>query len=511
MLDWTAGYVADVDYTFGYYNELDPGRVKMAFYNAGLVPPAIGTACELGFGQGLATNIHASASVVRWSGIDFNSSHAAFAQSLAVDSANGAQLFDESCEQFCQRQDVPDFDYIAMHGIWSWISDDNRSLIVDFLRRKLKVGGVVYISYNTLPGWLPLPSLRHLLTSHAEVMSAPGVGTVARIESALEFASKLPDVYPKYAKNNPLARERVEAMKTQNKKYVAHEYFNRDWQPMHFADVAALLAPAKLSYACSAHYLDDVESINLTEPQQTLLKSISDPVFRQSTRDMIVNQHFRRDYWVRGPRRMMASERTATMLGQVVMLAKQRLHVSLLAKGALGEGAMQDTIYNPILDAKADLAPRTIGAIAKAVASQVRQGHVIDGMMVLLGEGDVMAVRDADKVAKASLCAQGLNLLLMQRACHVADASYLASPVSGGGVPVARFEQLFLLAWSQGPHEPGQWVQFCWEVLLAQSQRIVLDGRPLAAEADNIAELQRQAAEFARERLPLMKALGIAA
>jgi len=44
---------------------------------------------------------------------------------------------------------LPDFDYIGLHGIWSWISDENRQVIVDFIRKKLKVGGVLYISYNT--------------------------------------------------------------------------------------------------------------------------------------------------------------------------------------------------------------------------------------------------------------------------------------------------------------------------------------------------------------------------
>ena len=39
MTDWTAGYVADIGYTYGYYTELNPLRVRLAFLNAGLVPP----------------------------------------------------------------------------------------------------------------------------------------------------------------------------------------------------------------------------------------------------------------------------------------------------------------------------------------------------------------------------------------------------------------------------------------------------------------------------------------
>ena len=42
--DWTAGYVADIGYTYGYYTELNPLRIQLAFLNAGLVPPTVGTA-----------------------------------------------------------------------------------------------------------------------------------------------------------------------------------------------------------------------------------------------------------------------------------------------------------------------------------------------------------------------------------------------------------------------------------------------------------------------------------
>jgi predicted O-methyltransferase YrrM len=83
MTDWTSGYVADIGYTYGYYAELNPLRAKLALLNARLALPKAGTACELGFGQGVSTNIHAAASGTRWYGTDFNPSQAGFAQQLA--------------------------------------------------------------------------------------------------------------------------------------------------------------------------------------------------------------------------------------------------------------------------------------------------------------------------------------------------------------------------------------------------------------------------------------------
>ena len=110
MSDWTAGYVADIGYTYGYYPELNPWRVKLAFLTAGLHFPEFGTACELGFGQGLSANVHAAASVTRWYGTDFSPAQAGFAQELAEASGSGAQLFDQAFDEFCTRADLPDFD-----------------------------------------------------------------------------------------------------------------------------------------------------------------------------------------------------------------------------------------------------------------------------------------------------------------------------------------------------------------------------------------------------------------
>ncbi len=135
---WSAGYVTDINYTHGYYQDLNPHRARLALLQAGYVVPEILTACELGFGQGVSIAMHSAAAVTQWSGTDFNPSQAMHAQRLARASGSETNLYDEAFTEFCQRSDLPDFDYIGLHGIWSWISDENRAVIVDFIRRKLK-------------------------------------------------------------------------------------------------------------------------------------------------------------------------------------------------------------------------------------------------------------------------------------------------------------------------------------------------------------------------------------
>ncbi len=165
-MNWTSGYVRDVDYTHGYYRELCPEMLQLAALHAGFAPPAAENPryLELGFGQGISVNIHAAAHTGEYWGTDFNPSHAAHARALAEASMSGAVLLDESFAELAARTDLPEFDIIALHGIWSWISDENRQVIVDIVRRKLRVGGMLYLSYNCLPGLAPAMPLRHLMT-----------------------------------------------------------------------------------------------------------------------------------------------------------------------------------------------------------------------------------------------------------------------------------------------------------------------------------------------------------
>jgi hypothetical protein len=208
---------------------------------------------------------------------------------LAEALGSNAQLAEQAFADFCSRTDLPDFDYIALHGVWSWISDENRAVIVDFLRRKLKVGDVVYVSYNTQPGWATMMPMRDLLVEHADIMGSQGQGSVSRFDSALGFAEELLATNPSYVQTNPNVSERLAKLKNHSHSYLVHEYFNRNWQPLSFSKTASLLSAAKLTFACSAYYLDHIDALNLTTEQQDLLNDIPDSLFREM--ELVIQAH----------------------------------------------------------------------------------------------------------------------------------------------------------------------------------------------------------------------------
>jgi hypothetical protein len=98
---------------------------------------------------------------------------------------------------------------------------------------------------------------------------------------------------------------------------------------------------------------------------------------------------------------------------------------------------------------------------------------------------------------------------LCQKARGSGDISFLASPVTGGGIAVSRFQQIFIAAIAQGRKQPQEWAQMAWDLLAAQGQRIIKDGKTVDSPDDNLAELQSQAKAFAEKRLAVLKALQV--
>ncbi|HJV43469.1 class I SAM-dependent methyltransferase [Caulobacter sp.] len=508
--EWTAGYVTDVNYTFGYYAELNPLRCRLPLLMAGLHAPKIESACELGFGQGLSISIHAAAQPsVDWYGTDFNPSQAAFASEMVRLSGAEAKLYDEAFAEFCHRRDLPDFDFIGLHGIWTWISDENRGVLVDFIRRKLRPGGVLYISYNTLPGWSASAPIRHLMKRHADVMGAPGQGVIGRTDAALDFIEQFIALEPFYSKINPGAVERLKQMKGQDRRYLAHEYMNRDWSPMYFADMERWLDDAKVGFACSAHTIDSLNELNMTAQQAEFLRGIPDVSLRETARDYCVNQQFRRDYWIRGARALMGREQVLAIREERIVLAMAKEDLPTKARGALGEAGLIDAVYQPIYDVLLDYKPHTILELETSVVGKnVSFAQLTSALSILLGLGVVHQVAPGQDLSKAKTRALALNKAIAQRSLSASDIGTLASPLIGGGVAATRFQQMFWLSRQNGGKTVEDWAQFAWSILREQGQALIKDGTTLEGDA-NLVELKWQAEEWARKTLPVWTALGV--
>ncbi|MFI5268997.1 MAG: class I SAM-dependent methyltransferase, partial [Chloroflexota bacterium] len=497
-MDWTSGYVSEIDYTFGYYRELAPGLIDFALLASGHAPPrrAGMRYLELGYGQGLSFNIHAAASPGEYWGTDFNPVQAANAQGLAQVSGADAHVFDNSFADFAERTDTPDFDYIVLHGIWSWVSDENRQRLVDIMRDRLKVGGIVYFSFNTLPGWAAAMPLRHLMSIHMEAAGTHAQGMVSRIDAAIGFGNTLADTSARYFAANPTAKQRLDSIAGQNRNYLAHEYFNRDWAPMYFAEAHEWLTGAKLSFAAPAAALEQLLAYNLTPAQRDVLAGISYDVLRETVRDYMLNQQFRRDLYSRGSRLLTPLERLDLLNDLTLMLMVDPAEVPFEVEAGLGKVGLREDIFRPVVEALAEnnSGPKRIGDLVDQPSlAALPPGALIETLTVLVGAGRASPTQAPEAIEVARPRCARLNAHLIERSRVSGDVLWLASPVTGAGVDVSRFQQLFLAALAKGLKKPEDWAKDAWSTLSRQNQSLVKDGQVLATAEENLTELAAQA------------------
>src|SRR5919198_1265794 len=147
MADWGSGYVVDKVYVHDFCRVQTPPMLALAALCGGA--QTLGGAgeplayCDLGCGQGYTANLIAAANpATQVIGVDFNPSHIANARALAgAAGLANADFREASFEDISADPGMPQFDIIAMHGAFSWISPQNRHALVELIARRLKPGG----------------------------------------------------------------------------------------------------------------------------------------------------------------------------------------------------------------------------------------------------------------------------------------------------------------------------------------------------------------------------------
>jgi hypothetical protein len=513
MNEWSAGYVTEIDYIPGYFPELSPGVMRLAALNRGVITsrPRPLRYLELGFGQGVSLNLHAAACGGEFWGVDFNPAHAANARELAEAAGTGARVFDLSFAELAERTDLPEFDFITLHGIWSWISDENRKVIVRIAREHLAVGGLFYVSYNCGPGWSSGAPLRHLVALHADLAGQKTKPITDRVGEAFDFVQSVSDAGGLYFQHNPRVAKRLENTVARDRRYLVHEYLGRDWHLTNFAEVAETLSEAKLDFAASGYLIDHVDDVNLRAEGKALMASITHPILQETVRDYLTDQQFRKDIYVKGLRRLWPA-------AQIAQFEALRFTLALTAEisppdltGPLGKVTLPEASYRALIAAlaKDNFAPKAVRELLPIWQGQ-SLGALAGVLLLLTSCGQVYPVQDDSDIEAATPVCRRLNAYLCERALTREDVAHMASPVIGAGVVVSRSEQLFLRARAEGRTDPAEWARFAWAAIERGGQRMLKDGKAVESPEENLAMLLQQANTFVEHRLPLLQALRVA-
>lgn len=80
--------------------------------------------------------------------------------------------------------------------------------------------------------------------------------------------------------------------------------------------------------------------------------------------------------------------------------------------------------------------------------------------------------------------------------------------MTGGGIAVSRVEQLFAKLQTRTARNAAVG-RICLATALSRGSKVVKEGHILNSPEENLAELHSLAARFAKERLPMLRVLGI--
>jgi|TARA_B110000914_G_scaffold213601_1_gene215635 SAM-dependent methyltransferase len=457
MLSYKDGYVSDITYTKGYYEALNPLKAKLVFLQQGQKFPEVTNACELGFGQGVSVNFHAAGSQTNWFGTDFLEEHASYAKTLGVASIARLKLFDESLEAFCERADLPDFDFIGLHGVWSWISSKNRSLIVRFLQKKLKPGGVLYVSYNALPGSGRKSAIRDLLTLFSKDQGSKS-GPDEGILRAFQQTSKLLNLSPRYQKSNPSVIKLVKKLEGDSARYLAHEFLNENHDAMNFTEIAGLLNDAKMRFVGEANCCRNIRSLNLTKDQRIALRDVDDSVLRETMTDYLLNTEFRRDYWVKDDGSSEKGFDAAALEQTRVMNTSQKPTLPSHIRTNIGRVKLNTEIYSRLIESLSCYQTKSIAEVETELSgANISVGRTRQALAVLSDLNQVALVQNDAQAFASYAQTQRLNRYILLEDPSLAERNILVSPVSGGGIRLTRLQMLFLREALVQGYDPDQW------------------------------------------------------
>jgi len=513
MNDWASGYVKDVEYTSGFCRGQSPVVMQLACWLNGIETAAVGedfSYCELGCGKGLTSLVLAASNPrARFVAVDFNPVHVMHAAGVArAARLENIEFLESSFEDLVdgRRGQLPQFDFVTLHGVYSWISPVARQAIVRFLSYCLKPAGLVYISYNAMPGWAAGLPVQRLLK---DVAAASFDRSDRRALAAVGLVQKLAAANARALAGNQFVDTIVDHANRSHGAYLAHEYLNEHWNALYHADVARDLAAAKLEFVGSAGLLRNVPELRVSPEQRELLRGFEGSALQETLWDYCTSRRFRDDVFIRGAARMDARKREQLLRNLALVLVVPRVDFAFLHRVLAGEAKLERTMYSAIADALSERPQTVEDLLGLPEARNKSDIAAVEIVGALVGTHQALPLKPAaDAVDRGP--AERLNRVLADGVDDLdPDGSIaLALPAVGTGVPVSHFQAaIYRMSRADAPVSVEAATEEVWQALHTYGRRPMKDGKPIVDESEAVEFLRTYVREITETRVPLWQKL----
>lgn len=464
--NWSHGYVTDVLYTDNTYRELSPVWLNYVATLKGCLPRPLDKPfvyVELGCGLGrTVTHLAAAFPHARFIGVDFNPAHIDAAQRyaalLGLDNVRFIErAFEDLVGEANARQlDLPDVDFVALHGVYSWISPGARQAVQRFIYERLKPGGLVYNSYNCLPGWTPEAPLRRLLVELADVQSGTTEGRIGQALAQLEAFGKF-DLG--FLNRQPAAKQAIEQYGKRPANYLAHEMLNADWTLFYSSDVADEMAAAKLDYVGAATLIENHSELILPDQAAAFIKAQPNQRLQQLLQDFLTNQRFRRDVFVRGHAHLSVERTRQQRERQIAFAMKSLAKLDPKIKVPRGTVGLESKLLQD-LNEVLKKGTATLGELEQAVTKGRRNDDLLRILGILFAAGVLAPAATLARSGKAFDGSGKLRLvgkvnrplleIAASRESAEAKSRVLVAPILGGVLPINLVSATLLQGFIEG-------------------------------------------------------------
>lgn len=415
MIGNVSGYVADIPYLRDFKPMLAPAWLDHVALVCGVEPPDRGDGfawCDLGCGQGVTAAILAATHPRGlFHGIDAMPAHIGHARGLAAEAGIANLRLDAADFAAAAGLDLPRFDYIVAHGVYSWIDSDAQAALRRLIDRRLKPGGLVYVSCNAMPGWLrDLPFQR---LAHELGRSLPG-DSAARFAAAAETMRMIAVAgAPALASSVTLAEMNTRPQ-DYPPAYLVHEFMHAAWRPLYVTELRDAMAQIGLAPVGSATLCENFDRLVLTGAARETLAGIADPDIRELARDFFLDQRLRCDVFDRGNRRLGGEQRDRRLLAGTYALARPAAGIRYSTPTPAGERPCNTATARAIVSA--------LGAGPRPLAGLAAGPDLLDNILNLCAVGAVMPVEPGQAPVGA------LNRALWRRLDGAEEIRWLALP-----------------------------------------------------------------------------------
>lgn len=379
MTDEATGEVSLLQGARAFDKEAAPAFLDHAAMLAGFAPPpgspvgegqGAGFAwCELHCGRATTAALLAAANPLGdFHGIDARDALVEDGQALAVDGGVRNLTLHRAAPEEALDLSLPAFDYVVVSGVYSWVPMRERALVLAFLRKFLKPGGIAYLTYNARPGWNRLDLFRRLYRDATRGLEAEPHrrlaltrGLYAQLEKAGSPAIRTSGTTA--ASLADLERIPPEAL--------AADYANDFAEPLYVSEVIADLSAIDCHLAGPAHMAETVPVLIAHEPFRSALGAAANQIAQELVKDVLLDTRLRRDVFVRGGRRISADNREMMMNGLAFALERPAEDIVYSAKLAFGTMSF-DTAEAHTIVARLAQEPRTLGDLLGSETERAR-------------------------------------------------------------------------------------------------------------------------------------------